>query len=493
MAPTPREDRAAARVAFQDVTNIQNEPPNARQNPVRLTLQGAGLDTHIPTIPEVRESDIKAKFKIKILTPIEGRPTYEKMELLEKELGRNALAIKVPFGGGKRGCLGVVYSDEKFQGEAGTVWTVPESEGTYPTFPNDATADDKKKEISKFIEREKGIKTVEVVEDLLKGLFLEAIDEDYVIELKEGMREYDGRQLRELLQHLRKYGKMDDIVHNSIMERFEEAPNMDLPIDKYFAKQEECRRLVADTDNPITDAAMVMQFTQHLGRIEELSKKVAKFRKRSSDSRKWPDAKIYFREAVEDLEDENKALGIEPDLQANSAIQTKLADAEQKARDDIAAKMSGSFNALACAAVAKSETIDSHAASIAQLTKAIYELTETNKKLVNQLSGAPRNPSVPATIPGYQAPPPGYTPIAPVSAPAAQTSHMVNTAGVACPAKLQPSGRWHFVTAQPCNHCGKKAVMHMPQDCLTLPQNAERKRIYDAKNERDKAAKQASA
>ena len=293
---------------------MQNELPNAQQNPVRLTLTGAGLDTHIPTIPEVRESDIKAKFKIKILTPIEGRPTYEKMELLEKELGRNALAIKVPFVGGKRGCLGVVYSDEKFQGEAGTVWTVPESEGTYPTFPDDATADDKKKEISKFIEREKGIKTVEVVEDLLKGLFLEAIDEDYVIELKEGMREYDGRRLRELLQHLCKYGKMDDLVHNSIMERFEEAPNMDLPIDKYFAKQEECRRLVADTDNPITDAAMVMQFTQHLGRIAELSKKVVKFRKRSSDSRKWLDAKIYFREAVEDLEDENKALGIEPDL-----------------------------------------------------------------------------------------------------------------------------------------------------------------------------------
>ena len=79
------------------------------------------------------------------------------------------------------------------------VWTVQESEGTYPTFPDDATEDDKKKEISNFIEREKGIKTVEVVKDLLKGLFLDAIDEDYVIELKEGMREYDGCRLRQLL------------------------------------------------------------------------------------------------------------------------------------------------------------------------------------------------------------------------------------------------------------------------------------------------------
>ena len=39
---------------------------------------------------------------------------------------------------------------------------------------------------------------------------------------------------------------------------------MDLPIDKYFAKQDECRMLVADTENPITVATMVLQLTQHM-------------------------------------------------------------------------------------------------------------------------------------------------------------------------------------------------------------------------------------
>ena len=50
---------------------------------------------------------------------------------------------------------------------------------------------------------------MEVVEDLFKGLFLEAIDEDYVVELKEGIRKYNGWALRDLLKHLRKYAKMD--------------------------------------------------------------------------------------------------------------------------------------------------------------------------------------------------------------------------------------------------------------------------------------------
>ena len=38
-------------------------------------------------------------------------------------------------------------------------------------------------------------------------MFIEAIDEDYVVELKEGLREYDGRTLLELLNHVKKYAK----------------------------------------------------------------------------------------------------------------------------------------------------------------------------------------------------------------------------------------------------------------------------------------------
>ena len=459
--------------------NVDNDnQENIHPNPVQVTVSGAGLDTYIPTIPEVRESDINTKFKVKRLTPIEGRPTYEKVELMEKELGRNALAIKVPFGGGKRGCLGTVYSDAKFLADAGTTWVVPDTEGAYPTFEANATESEKKKSIANFIEREKGIRTVEVVEELLKGQFLEAIDEDYVVELKEGVREYDGRKLRDLLKHLRKYAKMDDDVHLAIMDRFREAPNMELPVDKYFAKQEECRRLVADTENPLTEAALVMQINQHLGKIPGLSKRVIKFKKKPVDQRKWDDAKDYYREAIEDLEDENKALGEEPEMQANAVVQ-----AQQAEKDEIAGKMSESFDALANAAVAKATTIDSHANSIAQLTKAVAELTATNKNLVEQLTAAlAKRPHT------YTAPPPGIPAITPAPAPVTQTSHMVNTSGVACPVVLTRSGRYHFVTGQYCNHCRRTGVRHLPQDCLELPQNAERKVKVGEINAREKAA-----
>ena len=453
--------------------NAENIPPNT----VNVTVEGAGLDTFIPTIPEVRTTDITAKFKIKMLTPIEGRPTYEKMQTCENELGRNALAIQVPFGGGKRGCLGLVYSPAKYLAEASVEWNVPESEGAYPTLDRNSTEDQKKKQISEFIKREKGIETVQVVEDLLKGMFLEAIDEDYIVELKDGLREYDGESLLGLLEHAKKYAKMDDNVHETIMNEFQQPPDMDLPIDKYFAKQEKTRKLLADTENPITEATMVMQMTQHLGRVGSLGKKAVKFRKREKDRRTWALGKTYFREAIEDMEDENKAMGNEPGLQANAAVV-----AEQNARDDIGEKMSASFDALASAAVAKSDTIDNHAATISQLTMSIAELIRTNKSLVAQLVAANSGAGVKTVNP-----PPGIQAPAAATTTAGQTGHVMNTTGTACPVKMQGSGRWHFVTPQACSHCGVATVKHVPDDCLALPKNAERKSIIDAMNARNAA------
>ena len=165
-------------------------------------------------------------------------------------------------------------------------------------------------------------------------------------------------------------------------------------------------------------------------------------------------------------------------MQANTAVQ-----AQQKAKDEIAGKMSESFDTLANAAVAKATTINNHANSIAQLTAAVAELTATNKKLVEQLTAALAKGG-----PVYTAPPPGILAITPAPAPATQTSHMVNTSGVACPVVLQRSGRYHFVTGQYCSHCRRHGVKHMPQDCLELPQNAERKAQVGEINARQKAA-----
>ena len=121
--------------------------------------------------------------------------------------------------------------------------------------------------------------------------------------------------------------------------------------------------------------------------------------------------------------------------------------------------MSGSFDALASAAVAKSETLDNNATTIASLTKSLAQVIETNKQLSAQLKSALALCS-PASKPGKVAPPPGF-PSEPL-----QTLHILNTAGVACPARLsKKNDKWYFVEKQHCSICDRDDQFHIPADC----------------------------
>ena len=149
--------------------------------------------------------------------------------------------------------------------------------------------------------------------------------------------------------------------------------------------------------------------------------------------------------------------------------------------------MSGSFNALASAAMAKAETIDSHASTITALTKANAELVETNKQLVAALTAA----KLPLWPPGF----PPAIPAAPTNAtgnarsklthvelPTVETGHKTNTAGVSCPAVKKSNNKWYFVAPQACNICGKAAILHVPENCREAPHNKTlRKAIGEAR------------
>ena len=64
-------------------------------------LASSALDNVIPTITEPKEADILAKFKYKQLEKIDGEPNYPKLVKLQRQMVRNARALKSSFGGGR--------------------------------------------------------------------------------------------------------------------------------------------------------------------------------------------------------------------------------------------------------------------------------------------------------------------------------------------------------------------------------------------------------
>jgi len=171
-AATSAATAAAATTTVQAGTQATSSAQTGAPAPAPVVQQVhvSVMDTLIPQVPEVSAEDIQARFKHELLTKIEGEPDYTHMDDVRDELYQNAMAIKSLFGGAQYDHLGSVINDALYQTEAGMPWFVLLTRGLYPTFPPGATKNEKRNATATFIIDEKGIKTNEIMEDLLKTI-----------------------------------------------------------------------------------------------------------------------------------------------------------------------------------------------------------------------------------------------------------------------------------------------------------------------------------
>ena len=386
MAVDPRTGRAIARAAGAPAAGAAAAPAPAAA-PTIQQVHVSMMDTFIPVIPEVSAESLAARFKTSSLTKIEGPPTHADMNDIRDELYRNCLAVKSFLGGGKHGLMGMIMADDLYLNEAGVAFVVPVSEGSYPNFPAGADEDAKKRETALFIKREKAIKTVDVMKELLRNLILEAVDPAYYAELEHRIYKYDHIEPRDILSHLVKnYAKIDDQMIEANYLAFTEAPDLTEPIDVYFRKQEHCQLLASDGGVPISDANLVMQLQLHIGKTGTVNTAYTKWKQKPMADRSWTIAKTFFRKALGDAEEINKLTTGEAGLTANSVVKKREAT-EEKVREEMQEQLGEAFDSLAMAATAKNETIDNLVASVAALTATnakqntqIIKLTDDLKK-----------------------------------------------------------------------------------------------------------------
>ena len=83
-----------------------------------------------------------------------------------------------------------------------------------------------------FINRETHIKIAELVEELFKNQLLKAVSEEYYMELRQGVLQYDGVSISELLKHIfSNYARIDDTLLIKNKREFEAPPDLSFPID----------------------------------------------------------------------------------------------------------------------------------------------------------------------------------------------------------------------------------------------------------------------
>ena len=100
---------------------------------------------------------------------------------------------------------------------------------------------------------------------------------------------------------------------------------------------------------------MALMLTTHMGATDHVNKPYVRFKKLTVLNRTWAKGKKWFRDALAENEDTEKAMGEDAGIYANAATRHKNseASAEQRAREEIAEKLGESFETLACAATVK--------------------------------------------------------------------------------------------------------------------------------------------
>ena len=91
---------------------------------------------------------------------------------------------------------------------------------------------EKNREVATFVLTKHNIKKFEVTQELFKNHFLEAVPEDYYLEINVGVLHYNSSTVHNLLTHVfTNYAKLNDHLLISNKKEFEEAPDFTRPIE----------------------------------------------------------------------------------------------------------------------------------------------------------------------------------------------------------------------------------------------------------------------
>ncbi len=128
------------------------------------------------------QSEIQKTIVEQAVTKVNGQPTCNDLDLLDKELTAIAASIPTVLGGGLNGHAGMLLSDANYATIApGTPFVPPANPGVYPIGVTEANC------VRMEAEHKEQIKVFETfteVEMGLKDLILKAIDKDYLLEIK---------------------------------------------------------------------------------------------------------------------------------------------------------------------------------------------------------------------------------------------------------------------------------------------------------------------
>jgi hypothetical protein len=362
-------------------------------------------------------ADIREEVRKETATKIHGQPTNHDVTLLEKELITIAATIPTTLGGGNHGHAGIIVEPAKYLTmTGGTAFAPPANPGIYPAgLAANAAAGTRAREEAMHKELIAQYEIHKGVEQALKDIIIEAVDEDFLLEIEDETLGFLNETPSTMIAHLRNRGGALDFADTKTLlsERDQEWDASEIPA-VYFNKVEKAMQQL--TRNGIqsdlkerTDMALY-----YLKSTGEYDAAVREWEAKPDALRTWANIKIFMSTEYAKESKQNKHTAKQ--LKANAI------EEQAEATEELIANLT-----------------EAHTRQIESLIKANTEAMKEMMSLVKEKTTATTNPT--------------------------------NSTNEEKKKKREERQK-KFLNAPICKHCGKKHPSKKEDECWELDKNA---------------------
>ena len=154
-----------------------------------------------------KRAETRDELRKESVTKIHGQPKDQDITTLEKELIAIAASIPTTLGGGNHGHAGLIVDATKYLTMTGVAFEIPPNPGIYPAgLAANAAAGIRARAEAEHKEEVAQYEILKGVEQALKDIILEAVENDYLMEIEDETLGYLNQTPRQMIDHLKARG-----------------------------------------------------------------------------------------------------------------------------------------------------------------------------------------------------------------------------------------------------------------------------------------------
>ena len=290
-------------------------------------------------------ADIRDELKKETVTKIHGQPTSHDLTILEKELIAILAGIPTALGGGSFGHVGVIMDGTAYLTMTnGIAFENPANPGVYPAgLAANAAATVRARAEAEHKELINQFETFEGVRQGVKDLILEAVDNEYLIEIEHETLGFLNQTPRQMLDHLlTRGGALDFADTKELLAERDGEWNVSENPQLYFNRVEKAmkgllRNGITSDPNERRDIALF-----YLKATGEFDAAVREWEARPAANKTWANIKTFISAEYAKENKQNrltakqfKANAIEEQAEATEELIAALTDAHTKQMESL--------------------------------------------------------------------------------------------------------------------------------------------------------------